>query len=214
MIVMPANSTGIEFGRLCGRYPRSMGHLLSPGAARGPWPWLPYALDNGAFSAFTKGIPFDEQAFLAHCEWALGTGPQPLWVVVPDVVADGAATLARWREWAPVLRRFGWPLAFAAQDGHQPGDVPADADVVFIGGSTEWKLQAIRPFCAAHRRVHVGRVNTYGRLRICADAGAESCDGTGWFRGDKTQLAGLLTFLGEEAGEIFRTKQSMIIGGA
>jgi hypothetical protein len=214
MIVMPANSTGIEFGRLCGMYPSAMGHLLSPGAARGPWPWLPYALDNGAFSAFTRKVAFDDNAFLAHCDWARGAGPQPLWVVVPDVVTDAPATLARWREWAPVLRRFGWPLAFAAQDGHEPGDVPLDADVVFIGGSTEWKLHAIQPFCAAHRRVHVGRVNTYGRLRICADAGAESCDGTGWFRGDRQQLAGLIQFLQEEAGEVSKVIPQYIEGVA
>lgn len=211
---MPSNQTGIEFGRLCGKYPGKLGHLLSPGAARGPWPWLPYALDNGAFIAWTKKEKFNEEAFMEHCEWAGGAGVQPLWVVVPDVVTDASATLAAWHEWAPRLRKFGWPLAFAAQDGHEPGDVPADADVVFIGGSTDWKLQAIRPFCAAHKRVHVGRVNTYGRLRLCADSGAESCDGTGWFRGDQDQIRGLETFLAEEAGERFRPMQQSFLESA
>jgi hypothetical protein len=28
------------------------------------------------------------------------------------------------------------------------------------------------------------------------EAGAESCDGTGWFRGDQDQLAGLERYLG------------------
>lgn len=211
MIVMPGNHTGIEFGRMVGMYPDQLGHLYSPGEHRGPWKWLPYSLDNGAFIAFTKGTEFDGEKFLAHCEWARSAGPQPRWVVVPDVVTDAAATLARWIEWAPVLRRYGWPLAFAAQDGHTPADVPADADLVFIGGSTEWKRQSIRPFCSAFNRVHVGRINTYKWLRFCADAGAESCDGTGWFRGDREQLAGLEFFLSEESGMSARCNQESFL---
>lgn len=197
---MCANVTGIEFGRLAGLYPGHVGHLLSPGAARGPWSWLPYALDNGAFPAFTKKQEWEADAFLAHIEWAIGAGVSPRWLLVPDVVADPAATMARWRDWAPRLRRYGWPLAFAAQDGHVPADVPADADLVFIGGSTDWKRQAIVPFCQVLPRVHVGRINTWKWLRYCADAGAESCDGTGWFRGDRAQLAGLEHYLMQAVG--------------
>ena len=36
--------------------------------------------------------------------------------------------------------------------------------------------------------MHVGRVNTERRLWQCARLGAESCDGTGFFRGDPVQL--------------------------
>lgn len=49
MIVMPANSTG-WFWHSLARETGRIGHLYSPRAQTGPWPWFPYALDNGAFS--------------------------------------------------------------------------------------------------------------------------------------------------------------------
>ena len=199
MLVMCANQCGLVFGRLLGRFPGKLGHLYSPGSQRRRQPWLSYALDNGAFGSLTKKQPWDEASWRSLLNWgAQDTAHPPMWALVPDVVEDPHATLERWHAFAPIARAYGWPLAFAAQDGHTPADVPTDADVVFIGGSTAWKLANIPVFCQSHRRVHVGRVNTYGRLRYAADCGAESCDGTGWFRGDQKQLAGLERFLTEE----------------
>lgn len=40
--------------------------------------------------------------------------------------------------------------------------------------------------------VHVGEVNTYRFALDGTHAGAESCDGTGWFRGDQAQLQGAI----------------------
>lgn len=37
-------------------------------------------------------------------------------------------------------------------------------------------------WCKNFKRVHVGRVNNERRLQYCEDIGAESVDGTGWFR--------------------------------
>ena len=54
MMVMIANRSGVEVGYLAGRYPGVLGHLYSPGAQRGPWPFLPYALDNGRYGAWAK----------------------------------------------------------------------------------------------------------------------------------------------------------------
>lgn len=36
---MPSNQTGISMGWLAGRYPGMLGHLYSPGAQVGPFPW-------------------------------------------------------------------------------------------------------------------------------------------------------------------------------
>ena len=44
MIVMPANATG-WFWHCLARETGRIGHLYSPGAQRGPWPWFPFALD-------------------------------------------------------------------------------------------------------------------------------------------------------------------------
>jgi hypothetical protein len=64
-------------------------------------------------------------------------------------------------------------------------DVPAEAAIVFIGGSSAWKDDAIVPWCARFPgRVHVARVNELERLMKCYRAGAVSVDGTGWFHKD------------------------------
>ena len=195
---MPANNCKGVVHYWAGCY-GGLGHLYSPGDRRTPVGWLPYALDNGAFSCWTDGRPFDEDAFRDHVRFYVRQSIRPLWLAVPDVVADRGATLENWKRWAPLLAWTGLPLAFVAQDGMTFDDVPPDADVVFIGGTTDWKRAAIAPWCKRFPRVHVGRINTERWLDYCAEAGAESCDGTGWFRGDKDQLAGLESFLRRQA---------------
>jgi hypothetical protein len=203
VIVMPSNNSSMHLGWLAGRYPGRIGWLLSPGGWRRPHRWMPYALDNGAFPAWNNGKPWDEPAFVNMLRDAAGQlatktlAWPPQWVIVPDVVADREATIARWHEWVPRLQPFGWPLAFAVQDGMTQADVPSDADVIFVGGSTEWKWRTMWEWARDNRRVHVGRVNGWQGLWDCHDAGVESCDGTGWFRGDQEQLAGLERYLDE-----------------
>lgn len=199
MIVLPANHSSLHVGWLAGRYPGRIGWLISPGGWRTPPAWLPYALDNGAFPAWTKGTPWDADAFVALLDKAAACR-RPEWVLAPDVVADRSQTLASWARWAPTLRGYGWPIAFAVQDGMTPEDVPRDASVIFVGGTTEWKWRTALDWCRCFPRVHIARVNTYGALWRAHGAGAESCDGTGWFRGDKNQLAGLDQYLAESAG--------------
>lgn len=187
----------MHLGWLAGRYPGRIGWLLSPSGWRRPHHWMPFALDNDAFSAWANGTPWDEAAFLVMLDAAAACAHAPRWVLVPDVVADRSATIQRWHEWAPRLKRYGWPLAFAVQDGMTQSDVPSDAAVVFVGGTTEWKWATAWQWCRDNRRVHVGRVNGYRGLWDCHDARVESCDGTGWFRGDQEQLAGLERYLDE-----------------
>ena len=82
-------------------------------------------------------------------------------------------------------------------------DVP-DADcMLFIGGSTGWKLKAIEPWCAKFPgRVHGGRVNGPIRLDLCHRAGAVSVDGTGWFHAE--QCRQLMEFIDRTHGGIRR----------
>mgnify|MGYP003656587610 CR=1 FL=1 len=92
-------------------------------------------------------------------------------------------------------------LALAVQDGMMPEDVPDDFDrengVIFVGGSTHWKLKSMKMWCDNFKRVHIARVNTESRLWKCHNAGAESVDGTGFFRGDQNQTEGLYRYLEE-----------------
>lgn len=203
---MLANNTGIEVGYLAGKYPDRIGHLFSPGAQRGPFPFCRYGCDNGAFGP--KG--FQLEGWIKLLEWAKLSGQSPLWVLVPDVVGDREKTLASWHEHHSIAVKYGWPIAFAVQDGMTARDVPYDADVVFVGGSTFWKWSTMHRWCKDFPRVHVGRVNVYRRLWECHDAGAESTDGTGFTRGDQRQKRGLCAYLAESSGEKPRVVQQTL----
>lgn len=139
------------------------------------WQW---AADNGCFAA-----KWDAGKWLAWLRRMAGV-PGCLFAVVPDVVGDHAATMARWAEWSPVVRSLGYPLAFVAQNGCGPDDVPWDeCDAVFLGGDDTYKLgpdaEAVaRRAKALGKWLHMGRVNSLRRLRIAADWGCDSADGT------------------------------------
>jgi hypothetical protein len=197
MRVLIANNTGHEAKRLAATFPGHVGHLLSPGGWRRPDPAFPYAIDNGAFAAWTAGRPFDADAFLGLLARVKREPVQPEWVAVPDVVMDRGATLSMWQHWAPVVADLGVPLAFVVQDGMKAVDVPTEAQMVFVGGSTPWKWLTLPMWCEQGRRVHVGRVNTAKRLRQCARLGVESCDGTGYFKGNRRQLDAAWYFLAD-----------------
>jgi len=187
MLVMVSNSCKGVFHHLATKYPGHVGHLYSPDGWRTPRHWLPYALDNGAWPAYTKGIEWDKEAFLKHVQTAIRAHIKPLWIAVPDVVTERQATLDRWLEYEGRLRMCRIPLAFVVQDGMTKEDVPESADLIFVGGSTDWKWGTLRKWCQGFDRVHVGRVNTEKQLWICHDYGAESVDGTGWFHTKQTE---------------------------
>ena len=163
-------------------------------------PPLPFALDNGAFSAFTKGAPFDSDGYVRMLDKAAKLDRPPLFCLVPDVVGDRCGTMESWANWLPVCRRYSyngtpWPLAFAVQDGMTPADVPGEASVVFIGGSMAWKLRTMAMWAGEFAMVHVGRVNRPWLLHRCEELGIESVDGTGWWHTDSGQRQGLEAFL-------------------
>lgn len=178
MIVMPANVTSPEVRSLMAEFPDMLGNLFSPGAWQVPHGI--YALDNGRFSGRER---WSDEAYLKLLDRAARHPRCPEWALVPDVVADWSETLREWNRWERRLRGYGWPLAVAVQDGSEPADVyPLGAQVVFVGGSTRWKLATMAKWCDHFPRVHVARANTVRRLLACADAGAESVDGTGWMQ--------------------------------
>lgn len=146
---------------------------------------MPHAIDNGAWRSHVQQCAWDEAAFLATVE---RHGRGALFVVCPDIVMGGAASMARSRAWLPRLLSHpdlsGVPILFAVQNGMRPEDI---ADLVggrvgiFVGGDTAWK-EATMPIwgkMARERGVyfHVGRVNSARRIALCAAAGADSFDG-------------------------------------
>lgn len=162
---------------------------------------IPWACDNDCF----QGL--DERAFVNMIDRVAGL-PGCLFVTVPDVVGDAAATLASFARWAPELERRGLPLGLVAQDGMtvaELDELTPRLAALFIGGSTEWKEgpQAAELAQAAKRAglwVHWGRVNTRRRFDlIVATGAADSFDGSKWARFRKTYLPGGLLWLDEAA---------------
>ena len=211
MTVMVANNTGKKLKQLAAQFPGKIGHLYGPGTNQlKPVENFQYALDNNRFGSFKDGRQWNEESWIDLIKWGGKADPSPLWAIVPDVVGDRTATLSDWNRYHGVISEHGIPLAFAVQDGMSASDVPSNASVVFIGGTTEWKWATMRLWCKDFPRVHVGRVNTYGRLFECHDAGAESVDGTGWVRGCQRQWRGLVQYLQETSGVKPRDIQSSL----
>jgi hypothetical protein len=88
--------------------------------------------------------------------------------------------------------------------------VPSGADVIFVGGTTEWKWRNLRQWTDNFPRVHVGRVNSEKLLWAAHEAGAESCDGTGWMRGGEERLADLWRYLAQSAGGDLRPQPQLL----
>jgi len=185
LMMLIHNGSGL-FHYWAGKYPGRLGWIVGPNAYKKHrfWPWISYALDNDAFAAWTNGKPWDEGAFFEMLQETKLQPVKPLWVIVPDVVGDLEATKNNWKQYADRIAGFGWPLAFAVQDGMTREDVPTDAAVVFVGGSDDrnWKWRTAHYWCDHFERVHIGRVNSVRRVRYSEKIGAESADGSSWFR--------------------------------
>jgi hypothetical protein len=153
--------------------------MVTPRMGQQPPEGQPWAADNGRFSAPQD---YSDAKYLA---WLARMPVEScLFATAPDVVGDASATLAMSRPMFGPIRELGYPVALAAQDGLEMEDVPWDEfDVLFIGGSTEWKLGEAAADIAreAKRRgkwVHMGRVNSLRRMRHAEAIGCDSADGT------------------------------------
>ncbi len=137
-----------------------------------------YCADNGVFG---KGYPGED----AWWEWLKTLPPERCrFSVAPDVVGNAQATLAASTPWLPRIRGLGMPAAFVAQVGAESVGVPWDEfDVLFLGGTTEWKLgpharDLTAQAKARGKEVHMGRVNSAARMRHANAIGCDSADGT------------------------------------
>jgi len=139
-----------------------------------------WCADNGCFG---KGYPGD-QAWLAWLRKNSVDAATCLFATAPDVVGDAAATLERSAPFLPQIRGLGYPAALVAQDGLEHLEIPWESfDVLFIGGTTEWKLgkaarRLIREAKTRGKWVHMGRVNSERRYRYAHETGCDSVDGT------------------------------------
>lgn len=192
-----------------GRYPGSVGVLISPSYMnRVPIDkWMPFALDNDAFSAWRDKKPWDLEAWRTMLKWVRSTRLEPMWAAVPDSVGNREETLRLWNLYSDELKALGFPKAFCVQDGMTEKDVPKSAEVVFVGGTDGWKFPNLPRWTENFRRVHCARVNSPEMIEACDRLGCESIDGTGWFRDPsrKDKLPALERFI-----EGFKTKQEVL----
>lgn len=155
--------------------------LLTPENPK-PRVGLLYGVDNGAWGCHQRGESFNVAAFEALVD---RHGGQADFVIAPDIVAGGMNSLHFSLPWIRRLIHLRRVL-LAVQDGMELRDVGLVLDKypvgIFLGGSTEWKLKTMYGWgmlaTAMRRYYHVGRVNTARRIRLAAEAGADSFDGT------------------------------------
>ncbi len=155
--------------------------LITPSNPKPPTGFR-YGVDNGAWKAYQQNADFDGEAFARLVD---ARGFDADFVVLPDIVAGGMQSLGLSVSWIPRLP--GLRLLLPVQDGMHPGAVVKVLSEhpsvgIFLGGSTEYKIREMGRWgaiaAAMERWYHVGRVNTARRIRLCAEAGATSFDGT------------------------------------
>lgn len=162
-----------------------------------------YGADN---SMFGKGWP----GFEAWFRWLKETverygAERCLFAVAPDEPFDAYRTYHKSLPWLLEIRDLGVPAAFAAQDGCEHGLLPSwdEFDVLFLAGTTEWKIGQVALSLSWEaksrgKRVHMGRVNSRKRLRIAESFGCDTADGTYFAFGPLINLARM----GQWAAEI------------
>ncbi len=138
--------------------------------------------DNGQWAERDNPGPFKADRFLRFVDVV---GERPLWLVLPDIVCGGLASLDLSLIWLDRLRGHPSVLLIAVQDGMTPKMIAPFVGPrvgIFVGGSDDWKEPSIEGWgdlsAEAGCYLHVGRVNTARRMFLCIAAEAESCDGT------------------------------------
>lgn len=139
--------------------------------------------DNGQWSERDNiAAPFNADRFNRFLEWL---GDRALYIALPDIVCGGLASLDLSLTWLEKLRGHSSLLLIPVQNGMTPTIIApflSDRVGIFIGGDTEWK-EATLPIWGklaadAGCYVHAGRVNSARRIRLCAQAGIHSIDGS------------------------------------
>jgi len=164
-----------------------------------------WAADNGRFGKGWPGLDL-WFAWLSVMVKRHGTA-RCLFALAPDVPFDAEGTLAESLPWLPRIRQLGVPAAFAAQDGCEELGVPwGQFDVLFLAGTTEWKLGPSAERLARHatdlgKPVHMGRVNSWRRFALAEWFGCSTADGTYLKFGPDVNLPRLLRYCAHVAAQ-------------
>lgn len=149
-----------------------------------------YAIDNGAWGAFAQSVAWAPERWQAL---VAAHGAKALFAVLPDIVCGGMDSLALSQRWLPWAAERCPLVLIPVQPGMDAAEVRRHLSPsvgIFVGGDTAWK-EATMPQWGAMARdaqcwLHVGRVNSVRRIRLCAMSGVNSFDGTSPTRFAKT----------------------------
>lgn len=144
----------------------------------------PWVFDNGAFKDWHSGREFRAEVYQRSIDrLALDGTRRPDFIVAPDIVAAGLASLRFSESWVKRLEWLELPIYLVVQDGMTAPDVVAAMAPyagLFVGGSLEWKLRTAPEWVSlahAHdRKCHVGRMGTCPRVRAARRWGVDSID--------------------------------------
>lgn len=150
------------------------------------------ALDNGAFQAWRRGFPFMERFFWATLEECYKVGLTLDFIVIPDIVAGGKASLDFSLKFREDKLSTTTNLALAVQDGIEPKDLDTfdifGISTIFIGGTEKWKWATAKSWAdyakAHHRKLHIGRCGTQAKISHASMIGADSVDSTSLARNE------------------------------
>ena len=143
----------------------------------------PFILDNGAFISWRNDQEWNEDRFLGTVDKVYKSGKKPDFVILPDKVGGGVASLALSHSWIERLPKE-WPKALASQDGLTNQELISamsheDISVWFLGGTDAHKLHA-KDYCeAAHRigkKFHFARCSTLEKLDWAMEIRVDSLD--------------------------------------
>lgn len=145
-----------------------------------------YAIDNGAWSAYSKGVSWNkiyEKRFRLICDVY---GEKSNFIVCPDIVAGGYKSLDLSLKYLDYLTIYGTKVLIPVQDGIEPCSelysVLSSKIGLFVGGTTNWKLNNLRTWSWVSEKtnsyLHVARVNSCKRMALCAALKINSFDGT------------------------------------
>lgn len=158
---------------------------------------VPCFLDNGAFSCYAKGYPFQEDVFLKTMSKAYAFGIKLDFIVCPDLLMKGKESLQYSMEWARGNLKTASNLALVVQDGITPEHI-TDWYVwdrfthLFIGGSVDWKWETAKIWREytkeMGKKLHIGQCGQLKYLKRAYELGADSVDSTSFCRNESWHI--------------------------
>ena len=156
---------------------------------------VPCALDNGAFTCYKKGYPFQEDVFLETIKKAYKLNLTLDFIVCPDIVAGGKESLKFSLEWAKRLKTAP-NLALVLQDGMEERDLDSYTlrffTHLFIGGSVKWKWDNADKWAKFARdkgkKIHIGQCGKLQYLKKAKVLKVGSVDSTSFTVNDSFDI--------------------------